>query len=115
MLLNSPALNGFIKAYDLKKENNQVCFEAAVSVSCGEKEVHCKSRVVIVYAVQKNIDAVYILEPMVAQSNLPELYRSDRDFFTYYSGKYLVINGRYGHQEIKEYMVLIRPHLNGSH
>lgn len=109
MLLSSPALNGFVNDYDLKKERDQVFFEAEVSITCGEKEIQCKSNVVIVYAAEKNIDAVYILEPMLGECQLPEIFRSDRDFFNYYSGKYLIINGRYGHHETKEYMVLIRP------
>lgn len=92
----SKSLTDFIQHFELAKPDCSICFEAVIYFSTERTNIELETAIHIVRIENKNLDAIYLLNPEVIIHGIPDFYARNIHRFKYVTGKAFVIYGKIG-------------------
>jgi hypothetical protein len=106
ILQHSRPLMKLMSAFNISKDDDKMCFDAFVEYVYDGKQLNIQSKVVVVSPEQGTHDMLFLLNVKLIAMQLPEAFRSDKDYFSYTFGS-VMITGM--DKAAKKYILVIRP------
>jgi hypothetical protein len=100
-------LSVFINDFNLNAQHKEICFNSTIYFSSILLSLNLESEVQIINLDAKNMNAIYLLNPEVAKSGIPDMFEDHHEEITYLAKKCLIIKGH--SVSLGNYVLTIHP------
>ena len=111
MKLASTILSDFVSDFKLEVSKVGVCFDAIINFNLPNKNFNLQSEVYMEPALSKDIDTIYLLNPIIEAYRMPVFFNDINHQFLYLNRTGLVITGNM--PLVGSYSVSIMPKSHG--